>query len=247
MMTRKEFLKICGILGVGIPLPSTLKSCSKDGDIKVSFEGKVIIIGAGAGGLSAGYLLHQLGIDFEILEASSTYGGRMKTDTSFADFPIPLGAEWLHTQTGIFQEIVNDSSVLVNVNTINYNSQNDTYAHWANGELAISELDDSDIKFVNYSWLNFFEEYLLPSVSGKITYNSAIQSIDYSSDQIILNTHNQQYAPSMRNSPCARLMIFIMPKITARPALISTSEATPLTTSSPTMIAMSIPETPRCR
>ncbi|MCP4807084.1 MAG: NAD(P)-binding protein [Proteobacteria bacterium] len=38
-------------------------------DIDVAFEGKVVIIGAGAAGLAAGYLLDRYGIDFEILEA----------------------------------------------------------------------------------------------------------------------------------------------------------------------------------
>ena len=48
------------------------------------FKGKVIIIGAGAGGLSAGYLLAQQGTDFEILEASENYGGRIKINQEFA-------------------------------------------------------------------------------------------------------------------------------------------------------------------
>ena len=68
---RKEFIKICGILGVGIPTQFSLMSFIKDDKTEPSFKGKVIIIGAGAGGLSAGYLLQQQGIDFEILEASA--------------------------------------------------------------------------------------------------------------------------------------------------------------------------------
>ena len=72
-MTRKEFIKVCGILGVGIPLQTSLSSCNKDNEGS-NFSGKTIIVGAGAGGLSAGYLLNQQGIDFEILEASLNYG-----------------------------------------------------------------------------------------------------------------------------------------------------------------------------
>ena len=102
-MSRKEFMKICGILGMSLPFQTTLSSCSKN---DADFSGKVIIIGAGAGGLSAGYLLKQRGIEFEILEATSVYGGRIKVNTDFADFPIPLGAEWLHSNTSVFKEIV---------------------------------------------------------------------------------------------------------------------------------------------
>jgi heterodisulfide reductase subunit A-like polyferredoxin len=97
-MTRKEFMKISGLLGISIPLPSMLASCDKENIEPNDFSGSVLIIGAGAAGMASGYLLEQKGIDFQILEASNTYGGRMKRATSFVDFPIPLGAEWLHVE-----------------------------------------------------------------------------------------------------------------------------------------------------
>ncbi|MDZ4713474.1 MAG: FAD-dependent oxidoreductase [bacterium] len=168
-MTRKEFIRICGILGIGLPLQASLLSFNKDDGNGIKFSGKVIIIGAGAGGLSAGYLLQQQGIDFVILEASSMYGGRMKINTDFADFPIPLGAEWLETKTNIFQKIVNDSSISVNVETIP---------------------DTPDRKFVNSSWFSFFDEYIVPSISDKIEYNTVVESIDYSRNQVIVNTQS---------------------------------------------------------
>ncbi|MBT8219594.1 MAG: FAD-dependent oxidoreductase [Bacteroidia bacterium] len=170
-MTRKQFLKMCGILGICVPFELSISSCSKDDTMKAHFNGKVIIIGAGAGGLSSGYLLQQQGIDFEILEASSSYGGRMKINTDFADFPIPLGAEWLETGTNIFQDIVNDPSVQVNVETIP---------------------DAPDRKFVNSSWFNFFETYIVPSISNNIVYNTIVESIDFSGDQVIVTTQNEQ-------------------------------------------------------
>ena len=170
-MTRKEFTKICAVLGVSIPLPFALSSCSDDQITPSDFNGKVIIIGAGAGGLSAGYLLNQLGIDFEILEASSQYGGRMRTNTDFADFPIPLGSEWLETDTEVFERIVNDSSVAINIETIP---------------------DDPDRRFVSSSWFNFFEEYIVPSISDKINYNTIVQSVDYSGNQVSITTQSGQ-------------------------------------------------------
>ena len=163
---------MCGILGIGMPSYLSMNSCTDDQPSESHRDKKVIIIGAGAGGLSAGYLLQQKGIDFEILEASSVYGGRMKIDSNFADFPIPLGAEWLETDTNIFQKIVNDSSIQVNVDTVP---------------------DAPDRKFVNSSWFNFFEEYVAPSISGRIRYNNIVKSIDYSGDQVLITTQNDQY------------------------------------------------------
>lgn len=171
-MKRSEFVKICALFGLSVPLHSSLISCVKNNDTPIDFTGKVIIIGAGAGGLSAAYLLQQQGIDFEILEASAVYGGRMRINTEFADFPIPLGAEWLETKTSIFKDIVNDSKVKVDVETFE---------------------DEPDRKFVNSSWYNFFETYIVPSISSKIKYNTVVKSIDYSGDKAIISTQDQQY------------------------------------------------------
>lgn len=168
-MKRTEFVRMCTLFGISIPLQASLVSCNKWDSTNKMFSGKVMIIGAGAGGLAAGYLLKQQGIDFEIVEASAVYGGRMKINTEFADFPIPLGAEWLETGTSIFKEIVNDASVSVNIDTI---------------------VDAPDRKFVNSSWFNFFEQYIVPSIADRITFNTIVTSIDYTGEQIEVTTQN---------------------------------------------------------
>ena len=65
------------------------------------YKGKVIIIGAGASGLAAAKVLEQNGIDYLILEATDRYGGRLKKDTTLADFPIDIGAEWIHSHPNV--------------------------------------------------------------------------------------------------------------------------------------------------
>ena len=76
---------MCGLFGIGLPL---LNSCNLLTNSSNSKQiDKVLIIGSGAAGLSAGFLLNQKGVQTEILEASSSYGGRKKRTTEFADFP----------------------------------------------------------------------------------------------------------------------------------------------------------------
>lgn len=188
-MTRQEFLKMAGIIGFSLPFQSVLSSCD---DGSTDFSGKVIVIGAGAAGLLSAYLLKQQGIECTILEASAVHGGRLKRTVDFADFPIPLGAEWLHTGTEVFEEIVNDSTVAVNVNTVGYNTS-DSYGVWEDGALTLDEIGTSeDRKFVNSTWFDFFETYIVPSVASSITYNAIVKSIDYSGEQILVNTANEE-------------------------------------------------------
>lgn len=169
-MTRQEFLRLSAILGIGLPiqcsvLPSTLASNN-------DFDGKVIIIGAGVGGMSAAYLLKQQNIEFIILEASNVYGGRIKTNRDFADFPIPLGAEWIETSTDIFDEIVNNSSVKTNVETVK---------------------DAPDRKFVDSSWLDFYDTYIVPDIKEHIRFNHVVKAIEYSGDKIRVECSDEAF------------------------------------------------------
>jgi monoamine oxidase len=69
---------------------------------KHKFEGKVVVVGAGIAGLTAAYYLQKQGIEVELLEASNQAGGRIQTNRDFADFPIELGAEWMHGEKTAF-------------------------------------------------------------------------------------------------------------------------------------------------
>ncbi len=72
-MKRRIFIEksILAYLGLAIS-PSLLASCRKETLLPNSdFSGKVIIVGAGAAGLYAGYILKSRGIDFIILATLS--------------------------------------------------------------------------------------------------------------------------------------------------------------------------------
>lgn len=184
-MTRKEFLKMCGLLGIGLPLQATFSSCGKDNSFKPN---KVLIIGAGAAGMTAAHLLGQQGIEVEVLEASSNYGGRMKRTDSFSNFPIPLGAEWLHVERGILTEIVNDPSVTITTETKPYD-QNIDYGLHEGTQVSPADIGFTiDQKFINATWFDFFDQYIVPSILPKISFEKVVQSIDYSGDQIMVTT-----------------------------------------------------------
>ncbi|MEO0338966.1 MAG: FAD-dependent oxidoreductase, partial [Bacteroidota bacterium] len=137
-MNRKEFLSVAAQLSIGLPfLGSILTACGEEdpilGDFRPNFDGKVIIVGAGTAGLFSGYILQKFGIDYEIIEASDRFGGRVKKLEGFVDFPIDLGAEWLHTDPSIFAELINNPDVDGKIELIDYSPE--TYLSWNNGKL----------------------------------------------------------------------------------------------------------------
>ncbi|MEM6965744.1 MAG: NAD(P)/FAD-dependent oxidoreductase [Bacteroidota bacterium] len=196
-MNRKDFLKNFATLAVATPFMSTLlASCSKKGidfypEMDVNFNGKIIIIGAGAAGLIAGHILNKYGIDFQIIEASSVFGGRVKKIDGFADFPIDLGAEWIHTDPSILAKLLNDPTVDANIETIVYNPA--TVSVWKNGKLRKRNFASnfySEYKFKRTTWYDFFDQFIVPNISDKIIYNSPITKIDYSGDKVVMMDNN---------------------------------------------------------
>lgn len=181
-MTRRDFLAMSALLGLGtLASPNMLQAKSPN---------DVIIIGAGAAGLTSGYRLKQRGINFQILEASEAIGGRMKQNRGFADFPLSMGAEWLHAPSRVFKSIVANRAVAVAVQTVGY-TRNDVYAFWDGDVLTQSSLaGEKDRKFVNSSWLDFFESYIVPAVKDQITLKSMVRKIDTSGARARVQTHS---------------------------------------------------------
>lgn len=60
----------------------------------------ILIIGAGLAGLSAGQALEQQGHKVIVLEARERLGGRIYTNTAWADLPLDWGATWIHGVKG---------------------------------------------------------------------------------------------------------------------------------------------------
>ncbi len=133
-MDRRDFLKQTTLLSIGgLLIPSTLLSaCRKESLFKnINYKGKVLIIGGGAAGLYAGYLLKSKGINFQILEAYSSYGGRMGKLSGFANFPLDLGAQWLHGKNNILGDLIQKSKTKIS-------QDNSAVKYWFNNQLVDS-------------------------------------------------------------------------------------------------------------
>jgi len=140
-MDRRHFIKQSTLLSIGgLLIPSTLLSaCRKETLFEdINYDGKVIIIGAGAAGLFAAYTLKSKGIDFQILEASANYGGRLGKLTGFANFPIDTGAQWLHGKNSILGDLITKSNTKITLD-------DSETKYWFNNQLVNSLPQNTDI------------------------------------------------------------------------------------------------------
>jgi lysine-specific histone demethylase 1B len=173
-MDRRKFLKQTTLLSIGGLLlpPALLSSCRTNTLFEdTSFKGKVLIIGAGAAGLYAGYILKSKGIDFQILEAAPNYGGRLGKLTGFANFPIDLGAQWMHGKNSIVGDLVKKSDTQITLD-----DSNEKY--WFNNELVsslprdINEIFDDEENVPDVS----FEEFAIQKGFGN-EYKNIVEAI----------------------------------------------------------------------
>ncbi len=193
-MNRKEFLQRSALFTLGTQLlPGLLTSCDDSPTIgrrfDVNFDGNVLVIGAGSAGLTAGHVLRQHNIDFQILEASDRFGGRVRRDSSLADFPIDLGAEWLHTDSSVFAEMINDPGTSGDIELIRYRPE--TMSAWHNDALRKRNFYTNfyaEYKFKSTTWYDFFERYIVPGIEDSITYQSPVVAIDYSGSRVQVTT-----------------------------------------------------------
>jgi monoamine oxidase len=175
-MDRRKFVKQSTFLSIGgLFIPSVfMPSCRKETLFEdINYGGKVVIIGAGAAGLYAGYLLKSKGINFQILEANTSYGGRLAKLEGFADFPIDLGAQWLHGKNSILGDFITKSKTKI---TLDDSSEK----FWFNNQLIdtlpkdvhsifLKEEDVPDLSFKDYAiqqGFNIDYQYIVENIAG---------------------------------------------------------------------------------
>jgi monoamine oxidase len=161
-----------------------------------NYDGKVIIVGAGAAGLAAAKVLEQNNIDYIILEATNRYGGRLKKDTTLADFPIDIGAEWLHSAPITLNKLKGKQGEVIDEDLIPYHLY--STASWDGKEYKINPQWENNFiynflpesKFKNSTWYDFVDANIAKTVKHKIIFNSPVKGIDYSNNKVIVKTKN---------------------------------------------------------
>ena len=162
-----------------------------------SFDGDVIIVGAGAAGLAAVKKLEEEGISYQILEATEKLGGRIQKNESLADFPIDIGAEWIHEDKSILNYIINQSGDEPNVETILYQPMNvQRVVDNSISQVSTEEMEEyyanyiTEYKFKSTTWYDYIQENFTENIEQNITYNSKITTIDYTGDKVVVTTEN---------------------------------------------------------
>ncbi len=183
---------MCAILGIAAPMIGCGEGSGREPDDSSGGPGRtdpndrsVLVVGAGAAGLTAAHLLTRAGVDVKVLEAAATFGGRIRQLDGFVDFPIPLGAEWLHADPGTLDRIVDDRAVDVDIDTVGYR-KNDTIGYY-DGELVVDEVGlSTDLKFVGATWSDLFERFVVPGVVDRLQFDTRVVSIDAAGDRVVV-------------------------------------------------------------
>jgi len=149
---------------------------------------KVIIVGAGAAGLSAAYTLEHLGLSYQILEAGNDFGGRVREIPagSFVDVPLDAGAEWIHVKPKILQDLLlfDDQA---EVRTIDYRPESfSTFVDGKRYKRNWLRFLYKESKFYNTTWYSYLRDYFYPHIKDNLELNAVVTSIDYSQSEYVM-------------------------------------------------------------
>ena len=96
----------------------------------------------------------------------------------FSDFPIDIGGEWIHVHPSILNTLAYDN-VTSEVDIVQYLSE---YEEWDSGEWLVQQFSNTDYKFIDYTWFDFFNDYMGPFVEPNLHLNCQVTSIDWSTN-----------------------------------------------------------------
>lgn len=147
----------------------------------------VIIVGAGAAGMSAAYTLDYLGLSYTVLEASSdTVGGRVRQISGFTNVPLDAGAEWIHVMPRVLQDLLlyprDKEESRRSIDILAYSP--DTTGVYTRGKRRSRNWYGyfyQEYKFVNTTWWSYFANYMYPYIQDRIVFDAFVDEIKYES------------------------------------------------------------------
>lgn len=171
---------------LGVPtVPAWALGCKRP-----KFTGDVVVVGAGAAGLTAGYLLGQAGVSYTVLEASPQHGGRLRKNDTFVDFPLDVGGEWVHTR----RTVLNELSQTRSAHTLAREYTPTTCQMWDGTRLTDAHQYARDwrgeYRFKDTTWADFFDQLIAPEVVPSIQYNTPVTRIDSSGSRVVVTTQS---------------------------------------------------------
>jgi monoamine oxidase len=165
---------------------------------------RIIIVGAGAAGLTAAKRLVVTGQEWgnllvTILEASSVFGGRVQKDTTgFIDYPLDLGASWVFDPTRL-PLIAQNQKIRKEMKdkTIAPASMKDFKAYNIrdNGKKKKMEMEeDMNHLWINYTWFDFLADHVASALDRHhFIYNCTVDRIVRRDDDILVACGERQF------------------------------------------------------
>ena len=163
-----------------------------------AFDGHVVIVGAGPAGLAAAKVMAQNGVRYTVLEATERLGGRLKKDTTLADFPIDLGAEWIHSNPVVLNRMKGKPGDEVEEDLIPYRLESSST--WDGEELR--PLTDRfmnryyefmpESKFKHSTWYDFVMNNIGDEVADNVIHKSVVSRVDWTGETVVVATTDGQ-------------------------------------------------------
>ena len=157
---------------------------------------KILIVGAGVAGITAGHILAEHGVDVEIFEASATYGGRVRKVDDFVDFPIDLGAEWIHqwisAEPAVFSSLLKGTDPRFPT----FTDKPRTFAKWQDGKLKNQNWMrffpmPTDYKFADATWFDALDTLVTNELLDRCHFHTPITHLEYGIDGVTVTTASE--------------------------------------------------------
>ncbi|HET6298107.1 MAG TPA: NAD(P)/FAD-dependent oxidoreductase [Kribbella sp.] len=208
------------LLGAATLAAGTLAACStgaprkNDGD----HEFDVVVVGAGATGLSAARDLADAGKKVMVVEARDRIGGRMFTDRTSMPVPIELGCEFIHGANASTWELVRK-----------YNLK----THFAGTHISRTQLggrwettDQAGVppEYKNFQVVGGYNQILLPLAENlPLQLKTVVKRVEHSTSGIVVQAEQQGRAVTYRS----RYLVMTVPAAVLAAGAIEFSPALP--------------------